>query len=70
MFNNAPNASAIRSGKLESIDTNILTGRADGMITLDESVKRLLEAGRITRETAKRFVSDERILSRRNEECF
>ena len=64
LFNNAPIASAIRSGKFESIDTNILTGRADGMITLDESVKRLLEAGRITRETADRFVSDERLLSR------
>ncbi len=62
LFNNAPIASAIRSGKFESIDTNILTGRADGMMTLDESVKRLLQAGKITRETADRFVSDKRLL--------
>ncbi|MBC8356366.1 MAG: PilT/PilU family type 4a pilus ATPase [Planctomycetes bacterium] len=64
MFNNAPIASAIRSGKFQSIDTNILTGRADGMITLDESVRRLLQEGKITRETADRFVSDKRLLSR------
>ena len=64
LFNNAPIGSAIRLGKYETIDTNILTGRADGMITLDESVRRLLESGKITRETADRFVSDERLLSR------
>ncbi len=63
MINNAPIASAIRFAKLESIDTNILTGRADGMITLDESVKRLLKAGKISRETAERFVSDKRVLA-------
>ena len=58
MFNNAPIASAIRFGKIESIDTNILTGRSGGMITLDESIKRLLQANRISREIAERFVSD------------
>lgn len=57
MFNNAPIASAIRFGKLESIDTNILTGRAEGLRPLDESIKRLLQEGRISRETAERFVS-------------
>jgi twitching motility protein PilT len=64
MFNNSPMASAIRFGKLESIDTNITTGRADGMISLDESVRRLLAAGRIDQETAERFVSDKRVLVR------
>lgn len=63
LFNSSPIASAIRLGKFESIDTNILTGRADGMITLDESIKRLLEAGKISRETADRFVSDKRLLN-------
>ncbi|MHC4406581.1 MAG: type IV pilus twitching motility protein PilT [Planctomycetota bacterium] len=57
MFNNPPIASAIRFGKIESIDNNILTGRAEGMLTLDESVKRLLQEGRIRRETADRFTS-------------
>lgn len=57
LFNNAPIASAIRFGKIESIDNNILTGRAEGMLTLDESVKRLWKDGRISRETAERYVS-------------
>jgi twitching motility protein PilT len=57
MFNTSPVASAIRSGKIESIDTAILTGRAEGMLTLDESIKRLLHDGRISRETAERFVT-------------
>jgi twitching motility protein PilT len=64
MFNNAPIASGIRFGKIESIDTNIQTGRSDGMITLDESIKRLLQAGKISREVATRFVSDQRYLAR------
>jgi len=57
MFNNTPIASAIRFGKLESIDDNILTHRAKGMLPLDESIKRLLNDGKISRETAERFVS-------------
>jgi twitching motility protein PilT len=64
MFNNAPLASAIRFGKLESIDTQILTGRAEGMLTLDESIKRLLQAGKISRETADHFVTDKKLLHR------
>ena len=64
MFNNSANASAIRFGKLESIDNNILTGRADGMLTLNESVKRLFQAGRITQDTAERFVTDKSLLHR------
>jgi twitching motility protein PilT len=58
MFNNTPIASAIRIGKIESIDNSILTGRAEGMVTLDESLKRLLQDGRIGRETARRYMSD------------
>ncbi len=57
MFNNTPIASAIRLGKLESIGDNILTHRAKGMLTLDESIKRLLNDHKISRETAVRFVS-------------
>jgi twitching motility protein PilT len=58
MFNNSAIASAIRFGKVESIDNSILTGRSDGMVTLDESVRRLLEDGRISRETARHYMSD------------
>jgi len=64
MFNNSAIASAVRLGKIESIDNNILTGRADGMITLDESVKRLLKAGKISWDTAERFVTDASFLRR------
>lgn len=58
MFNTIPIASAIRMGKIESIDTGILTGRADGMMPLDESVRQLWEQGRISREVANRFTGD------------
>lgn len=64
MINNSPIASAIRFGKLESIDTGIVTGRADGMISLDESLRRLVTSGAIARETAERFVTDSTILKR------
>jgi twitching motility protein PilT len=64
LFNNAPIASAIRTGKDESIDRNILTSRAEGMIPLDESVRRLFQSGKISRETAEQFVSDKSSLSR------
>jgi twitching motility protein PilT len=64
LINNSPIGSAIRFGKIESIDNSILTGRADGMLTLDESVKRLLQAGKITRATAEQYVSDPSVLRR------
>jgi twitching motility protein PilT len=64
LFNNSPVASAIRSGRLDSIDNSIQTGRADGMVTLNESIKRHFQAGRITQETAERFVTDKAFLWR------
>jgi twitching motility protein PilT len=57
MFNTHPVAAAIRLGKMEAIDNTIVTGLADGMQSLDESVKRLLKECRISRETAERFVT-------------
>lgn len=62
MFNTGPIASGIRTGKLQSLDNSILTGRDQGMITLDESIKRLMNEGRIEREVAERFVSDPSVL--------
>jgi twitching motility protein PilT len=64
LFNNSPIASAIRTGKDESIDRNILTSRAEGMLPLDESVRQLFVAGKISRETAEQFVSDKGVLKR------
>ncbi|HUG91562.1 MAG TPA: PilT/PilU family type 4a pilus ATPase, partial [Planctomycetaceae bacterium] len=49
LFNDHRVAAAIRQGKLETIDTAILTGRGQGMITLNESIKRLFAAGKISR---------------------
>ena len=64
LFNNPAIASGIRTGKDESIDRNILTNRAEGMIPLDESVRRLYQAGKISRETAEQFVIDKSSLLR------
>jgi twitching motility protein PilT len=57
MFNTSPVKAAIRFGKLESIDNVIITSRAEGMHTLDESIQCLLREGRISREAAERFIS-------------
>ncbi len=65
MFNNSPISSAIRFGKIESIDNCILTGRAASMITLDESIRRLLLDDRIDRQTAEHYVNDLTALDRR-----
>lgn len=58
LWNTLPIASAIRTNKIESIDNYIQTGRDEGMFTFDESVKQLLRAGKITRQTAEQNVRD------------
>ncbi len=58
LFNNMPVSVAIRQGKIESIDNCIMTGKADGMITLDESLRLLMQAERIDRKTAERFATN------------
>ena len=57
-------AAAIRLGRVESVDNLILTGRADGMQTFDESLRQLMIAGRITREVAEQNVTDPGLLYR------
>ena len=49
---------AIRLGKIETLDSAIQSGRANGMFSLDADLHRLVEACRITRETARSFASD------------
>src|SRR5262249_7988806 len=58
LWNTHPIASAIRQGKVESIDNYLLTGRDEGMVSFDESVRVLLRAGKITRETAEQNVRE------------
>ena len=62
MYNTNAVAAAIRMGRVDSLDNAILTGRKDGMLPLDDSIKRLLTEGRISPMTAKHFVSDNDLL--------
>jgi twitching motility protein PilT len=64
MWNTYPIASAIRLGKVESIDNYLLTGRNEGMVSFDESVRLLLREEKISRETAEQNVRDPTVLQR------
>jgi twitching motility protein PilT len=64
LWNTNPIASAIRTGKLESIDNYLLTSREEGMVSLDESLRLLLRAGKITREVAEQHVREPSFLGR------
>lgn len=64
LWNTFPIASAIRTGKFESIDNYLMTGRSDGMVSFDESVRRLLETGNISRETAEKHMREPSLLGR------
>jgi twitching motility protein PilT len=64
LWNTNPVASALRTGKIESIDNTILSGRAEGMVSFDESVRQLLLAGKLTREVAEQNVREKAVLYR------
>lgn len=64
LWNTHPIASAIRTAKLESIDNYLMTSREDGMISFDESVRRLMLAGKISRDVAERNVRELAVLNR------
>lgn len=64
LWNTSPIAVAIRTGKVESIDNYLLTNRDDGMQSFDESLRLLLRAGKITRETAEQHVREPSLLNR------
>jgi twitching motility protein PilT len=64
LWNTYPISSAIRSGKIESIDNYLLTGREEGMISFDESVRQLLRAGKISSEVAEQNVREVAVLNR------
>ena len=55
---NNPVRVGIKFGKIDSIESAIQTGKRDGMMTLDEDLQRLVTAGKITPETARRFAKD------------
>jgi twitching motility protein PilT len=64
LWNTNPVASALRTGKIESLDNVLLTGRESGMVSFDESVRKLLLAGKITKETAEHNVRELGVLYR------
>src|SRR5919198_2819168 len=64
MWNTYPIASAIRTGKVESIDNYLLTSREDGMLSFDESVRQLLRDEKITRAVAEQNVREPSMLGR------
>lgn len=63
LWNSPPIASAIRQGKLESIDNYLLTRRDEGMQGFDEAIRQLWQSSKITREIAERNVRDPSILN-------
>ncbi|HNQ21889.1 MAG TPA: PilT/PilU family type 4a pilus ATPase [Phycisphaerae bacterium] len=58
MHVNHPVRSGIRFGKIDSIESAIQTGKRDGMLPLDESLQQLVDVGRITLDTARRFAKE------------
>ncbi len=49
---------AIRSGKIETIESVVQTGKRDGMYTLDEDLQRLVNTRKISLDTARRFAKE------------
>jgi twitching motility protein PilT len=64
LWNTNPVASALRTGKIESLDNVLLTGRESGMVSFDESVRKLLLAGKITKDVAEQNVRELGVLYR------
>ncbi len=64
MINTPAIGAAIRSGKLESVDNYIMTGRSEGMIPMDESIKRLWRQGNITQQIAENAARDSQYVLR------
>ncbi len=68
MFSNLPVTSAIRSNNLVAIGDAILTGKNDGMITLDEVLIEHIQAGRLDMATALDYATDPKRISLRMNE--
>lgn len=64
LWNSIPIASGIRQGKLETIDNYLMTRRDEGMVSFDESVRKLWQASKITYEVAEQNLRDPSFLKR------
>ncbi len=52
MINTPAVANTIRQGKLDQLENTMMSGRKDGMITMDQALKELMNKGAITGATA------------------
>jgi len=57
-------AAHIREGRAHQIATQIQTGRAEGMVSLDQSLMQLVRGGRVTLDAALAFAPDPEALRR------
>ncbi len=48
----------IRTGKIETLESALQTGKREGMVTLDDDLQRLVREGKISADTARRFAKD------------
>lgn len=55
--------SQIRDGKIHQIDNSILSGRAQGMMTMDDSIEKLVKDGIISKENALMYATNPTSLS-------
>lgn len=58
MVNNTAIRNQIREGKTHQLNATIRVSKEDGMITMDESLKKLLDANKISKETAMKHSFD------------
>ena len=65
MHMNSAIRNLIRDSKNHQIDNAIATGRAEGMISMDQSILELYNAGYITQETALSYADNPDQLRRR-----
>ena len=65
MHMNSAIRNLIRDSKNHQIDNAIAAGSSEGMLTMDQSILALYQAGRITRETALNYADNPEQLRRR-----
>lgn len=67
MFLNSAIRNMIRESKIHQIDSVILAGQAEGMVSMDVSLANLYKQGLISKETALNYASNRELLEKRIE---
>jgi twitching motility protein PilT len=65
MYNNTAIRTLIRESKVHQIDSAIASGAAEGMMSMDSSLLKLFNDGRITKDSALYFSSNRELMTRR-----